>query len=128
MRKNARSRRSGHRDKKCCGLGDGAPWIAGQMEILFGARGSHSIDFYRLRDYLAAAAPVRAPKTPKAWLETQKPRFKSGEVESRHRSLVQKLLERPGAVWKPENAQAILNLRTIRANQQWSSHWKSLQD
>jgi hypothetical protein len=59
------------------GLGDGAPWIAEQMDIQFGAQGSYLIDFYHLCDYLAAAAPS-CSKTPKVWLEEQKARFKSG--------------------------------------------------
>lgn len=162
------------------GLGDGAPWIAEQMEIQFGAQGSYLIDFYHLCDYLAAAAPGCAPQAPQAWLEEQKSRFKSGrnaevlaelkrhlepeseaerhpvrdacryianrpgqfdylsaleakrpigsgEVESAHRYLIQKRLKLPGAWWKPDNAQAILNLRTMRANQQWNSYWRSLQ-
>jgi hypothetical protein len=61
------------------GLGDGAPWIAEQMEVQFGAQGSYLIDFYHLCDYLAAAAPRCAPQTPQAWLEEQKTRFKTGQ-------------------------------------------------
>jgi hypothetical protein len=48
------------------GLGDGAPWIAEQMEIQFGAQGSYLIVFYHLCDYLAAAAPRCAPQTPRS--------------------------------------------------------------
>ena len=160
------------------GLGDGAPWIAEQMEVQFGAQGSYLIDFYHLCDYLAAAAPG-CSKTPKVWLEEQKARFKSGrnaevlaalkpyvepkkqtetpvrnayryisnrpgqfdylsaieahlpigsgEVESAHRYLIQKRLKLPGAWWRAENAQAMLNLRSMRANQRWDSYWKSIQ-
>lgn len=42
------------------GLGDGAPWIARQMEQQFGAQGGYLIDFYPLCDYLAGAAKVCA--------------------------------------------------------------------
>jgi hypothetical protein len=160
------------------GLGDGAPWIAEQMEVQFGAQGSYLIDFYHLCDYLAAAAPCCSPQTPKVWLEEQKTRFKtgqqtdvltalrphiepegqaetpvrnayryisnrpgqfdylsaikahlpigSGEVESAHRYLIQKRLKLPGAWWLTDNAQAMLNLRSMRANQQWDSYWRSL--
>jgi hypothetical protein len=45
------------------GLGDGAPWIAKQMEVQFGAQGSYLIDFYHLCDYLSAAAPRCSPQT-----------------------------------------------------------------
>jgi hypothetical protein len=159
------------------GLGDGAPWIAEQMEVQFGAQGSYLIDFYHLCDYLAAAAPS-CSKTPKVWLEEQKARFKSGrnaealaalkphvepkeqaetpvrdalrylsnrpgqfdylsaieahlpigsgEVESAHRYLIQKRLKLPGAWWRAENAQAMLNLRSMRANQRWHSYWGAI--
>jgi hypothetical protein len=83
------------------GLDDGAPWIAEQMEVQFGAQGSYLIDFYHFID--------------------------SGEVESAHRSLIQKRLKLPGAWWRIDNAQAMLNLRTMRANRQWNSYWRSLQ-
>lgn len=47
----------------------------------------------------------------------------SGEIESGHRHVIQKRLKLAGAWWKPTNAQAMLNLRTARANNQWSHHW-----
>lgn len=47
----------------------------------------------------------------------------SGEVESGHRHVIQKRLKLAGAWWKHTNAQAMLNLRTARANHQWSRHW-----
>jgi len=47
----------------------------------------------------------------------------SGEIESGHRHVIQKRLKIAGAWWKPTNAQALLNLRTARANNQWSQHW-----
>ena len=36
-------------------VGDGAPWIVGQVEEHFGAQGSYLIDFYHVCEYLAAA-------------------------------------------------------------------------
>jgi len=47
----------------------------------------------------------------------------SGEVESAHRYLIQQRLKLPGAWWSPPNAQAMLNLRTLRANHRWTHHW-----
>jgi hypothetical protein len=47
----------------------------------------------------------------------------SGEIESGHRHVIQKRLKLAGAWWKQTNAQAMLNLRTARANNQWSQHW-----
>ena len=47
----------------------------------------------------------------------------SGEIESGHRHVIQKRLKLAGAWWKSTNAQAMLNLRTARANNQWAHHW-----
>lgn len=159
------------------GVGDGAPWIAEQMETQFGAQGAYLIDFYHLCDYLVAAAPVCDPDQPNTWLDAQKARLKSGqlgdvmsaltphvepdsvasecapvracqryitnrpgqfnyagalaanlpigsgEVESAHRYVIQKRLKLPGAWWGISNAQAMLNLRTLRANHLWELYW-----
>lgn len=158
------------------GLGDGAPWIAEQMESRFGAQARYLIDFYHLCDYLAAAASACAPATPDVWLALQKERFKSGrvadvitdlvagiepenhegdspvrachryitnrpgqfdypaaiaanlpigsgEVESAHRSVIQKRLKLPGAWWRLDRAQDLLNLRCLRANSRWNDYW-----
>jgi hypothetical protein len=159
------------------GLGDGAPWIAQQMEQQFGAQGGYLIDFYHLCDYLAGAAKVCARHCPDVWMNLQKERLKagqlsevmealhpfqepdstptadapvrqcygyiarrpgqfkyqeamaanlpigSGEVESAHRYVIQKRLKLPGAWWKEDNAQAMLNLRSARANHRWDHYW-----
>jgi len=47
----------------------------------------------------------------------------SGEVESGHRHVIQRRLKVAGAWWNQINAQAMLNLRTARANRHWSQHW-----
>jgi hypothetical protein len=161
------------------GVGDGAPWIAEQVDIQFGAQGHYLIDFYHLCDYLAAAAPVCAPDQPSDWMTCQKDRLKtgqlnavmaalnphvepdtvasdhapvracyryivnrpgqfkyqealaanlpigSGEVESAHRFVIQKRLKLPGAWWSPNNAQAMLNLRVLRANHCWQRYWNN---
>ena len=39
-------------------VGDGAPWIADQVEDQFGAQGSYLLDFFHVCDYLSAAAKV----------------------------------------------------------------------
>lgn len=159
------------------GPGDGAPWIAEQVECQFGAQGSYLVDFYHLCDYLAAAAKVCGENFPDTWMNLQKERLKtgrlsavmaalspflepdtiasedapvrqcyryianrpgqfnyrealaenlpigSGEVESAHRYVIQKRLKLPGAWWKKDNAQAMLNLRTARANHRWGHYW-----
>lgn len=47
----------------------------------------------------------------------------SGEIESAHRHLIQKRLKLSGAWWKETNAQALITLRTARANQCWETYW-----
>ena len=50
----------------------------------------------------------------------------SGEVESAHRYVIQKRLKLPGAWWKPDNAQIMLNLRVARANGGWHRYWDAI--
>jgi hypothetical protein len=50
----------------------------------------------------------------------------SGEVESGHRTVIQKRLKIAGAWWKEENAEKMLALRTTRANQEWEDYWSRL--
>ena len=57
-------------------VGDGAVWIADQIEKQFGANATYLIDFYHLCEYLSAAATSCAPGNKKAWLEQQKERLK----------------------------------------------------
>lgn len=58
-------------------VGDGALWIAEQVEAQFGAQGRYLVDFYHLSEYLGHAAPVCAPEAPDRWLETQQAQLKS---------------------------------------------------
>ena len=63
------------------GLGDGALWIAEQMERVFGAQGRYLVDFYHVGEYLAAAAKGGAATEPTAWLACQKEQLKTGQVQ-----------------------------------------------
>jgi hypothetical protein len=54
---------------KVHGVGDGAPWIADQMNMVFGLQGSYLIDLYHLCEYLAAAGNTCAPHAKGSWLE-----------------------------------------------------------
>ncbi len=63
-------------DTQVHALGDGAPWIADQVDLRFGAQGAYLVDFYHACDYLAAAAKVCDPD-PSAWLERQKAHLKA---------------------------------------------------
>jgi hypothetical protein len=53
------------------GLGDGASWIAHQMEIQFGAQACYMIDFYHVCEYLTPVA-AQLGEAGKAWMEGQK--------------------------------------------------------
>ncbi len=48
----------------------------------------------------------------------------SGAIESAHRYLVQARLKRPGAWWREDIAQAMMNLRVMRHNQLWEAYWE----
>jgi hypothetical protein len=65
-------------------VGDGAPWIVGQIEDLFGEQGSYLIDFYHVCEYLSAASKTIAPDAAagKAWMEAQKDALKTGRVDA----------------------------------------------
>jgi hypothetical protein len=64
-------------------VGDGAEWIAAQVERQFGANGSYLVDFYHVCDYLSAAAKALGSdqEAASAWLSTQKERLKSQRAE-----------------------------------------------
>ena len=70
-------------------VGDGAPWILGQIEQQFGEQGSYLIDFYHVCEYLAAAAETIAPAAAarKSWMETQKQALKGGRLDAVLRAL-----------------------------------------
>jgi hypothetical protein len=61
-------------------VGDGARWIANQVDLQFGTQGSYLVDFFHLCEYLGAAAPICAPDHPQAWLDLQKDRLKANQV------------------------------------------------
>ena len=63
------------------GVGDGAPWIADQVECVFGAQGQYLIDFYHLCDYLAAASKS-CSANPDEWYKIQKNRFLTGRMKA----------------------------------------------
>ncbi|MBU1052928.1 MAG: hypothetical protein KKC46_03730 [Proteobacteria bacterium] len=68
-------------------VGDGAPWIAEQVERVFGNHGNYLIDFYHLCDYMAAASKKCFPENPDAWLDQQKKRMEEGAVNEVLKSL-----------------------------------------
>jgi hypothetical protein len=50
----------------------------------------------------------------------------SGEVESGHRHVLQKRLKIAGAWWLQGNAETMLQLRTVRANNDWDQYWSGI--
>ena len=50
----------------------------------------------------------------------------SGEIESAHRYVIQQRLKLPGAWWTPDNADSMLALRIIRANEKWDEYWNQI--
>lgn len=63
-------------------VGDGAPWIATQMEARFGAQGTFLVDFFHLCEYLGEASKVCAANDPPTWMEKQKGRLKANRADA----------------------------------------------
>ena len=63
-------------------VGDGAPWIASQVEARFGTQGAYLVDFFHACEYLGAAAPACAANDAEAWLEAQKDRLKANRADA----------------------------------------------
>ena len=63
-------------------VGDGAPWIAEQVEKQLGAQGHYLIDFYHTCQYLGTAASSCAQVHERAtWFEQQKSALKRSQVQ-----------------------------------------------
>ena len=60
-------------------VGDGAPWIAEQVEAQFGAQGRYLVDYYHVCEYLAGAAPSCDPSDSDGWLDRQTQRLKANQ-------------------------------------------------
>lgn len=71
-------------------IGDGAPWIAEQVELAFGARSSYLIDWFHACEYLSAAAPAFAKSGQPGWLDE----MKSHLAEGRPKEVLAALLPR----------------------------------
>ena len=62
-------------------VGDGAPWIANQVEDQFGSQACYLIDFYHVCEYLAQAAAKCGGEEKKQWMEKQKENLKTGLLQ-----------------------------------------------
>ena len=60
-------------------VGDGALWIAHQVEAQFGEQATYLVDFYHVSEYLADASQVCASSDGQAWLKTQQTRLKHNQ-------------------------------------------------
>jgi hypothetical protein len=76
-------------DKAGCGgnslihaVGDGALWIADQVDKQFGSQAKYLIDFYHASEYLAAASHECATIEPVKWLHAQQHLLKCGKYET----------------------------------------------
>jgi Uncharacterised protein family (UPF0236) len=65
-------------------VGDGAPWIVGQVEQRFGVQGAYLIDFYHVCEYLGEAAKAIMPDLAarEAWMDAQEDALKTGRLEN----------------------------------------------
>jgi hypothetical protein len=61
-------------------VGDGAPWIADQVERVFGLQATYLIDFYHLCEYMEAAAERIMPAGKQGWLAEQKQRLRESKL------------------------------------------------
>ncbi len=66
------------------GVGDGAPWIADQIEKKFGAQGSYLVDFFHACDYLSAAGKAinSDEQAQELWMDAQKNRLKTQQANA----------------------------------------------
>ncbi len=63
-------------------IGDGAAWIAEQINDQFGANGTYLIDLYHMCEYLSAAAPSCAKGNEKNWINEQKELLKQNQSQT----------------------------------------------
>ena len=58
------------------GVGDGAQWIAEQVELRFGLQARYLVDLYHVCEYLAPAGERIAGKEKQTWMNQQKQKMK----------------------------------------------------
>jgi hypothetical protein len=71
------------KDTQVHAVGDGAAWIASQVEDQFGDQGSYLVDFYHVCDYLSAAAKaiVTDAQGQSRWMDEQKTKLKTQQAD-----------------------------------------------
>ena len=95
-------------------VGDGAEWIARQVDERFGSQGGYLVDFYHVCDYLSAAATVIHPdaEAANAWFNQQKAVLKAGQAADVIESL-RGCLEADDVSWHPRQYYRPSNLIPI---------------
>lgn len=74
-------RAGGGANSKIHGVGDGAPWIADQVDRVGGEQARYTIDFMHLSGYLSDAAPRCAGNDRATWLAQQKELMLTSKVD-----------------------------------------------
>lgn len=64
-------------------VGDGAQWIADQVDQQFGAQGRYLVDFFHVCEYLSpvAKAVTSTPQERESWMDETKERLKTGRAQ-----------------------------------------------
>lgn len=63
-------------------VGDGAPWIADQVDSVFGTQATYVLDFYHLSSYLSEAGLCCNPDNPRMWLKEMQSLMKSNQANT----------------------------------------------
>lgn len=69
-------------------LGDGAQWIADQIERIFGNNAAYLIDFWHLSQYLAEASQCCAPEEQENWRRMMQNCLKQNQINTVLRALM----------------------------------------
>lgn len=73
-------RAGGGENSKIHGVGDGATWIANQLDRILPGQATYLIDFMHLCEYLEPASKVCCPKDSSGWLDQHKALMKEGKI------------------------------------------------
>jgi len=71
-------------------VGDGAPWIAEQVERIFGTQATYLIDFYHLSEYLSEASEVCSEEK-NVWRKVYQKKMKENKLQDVIKELEKKL-------------------------------------
>ena len=69
------------RETQIHAVGDGAPWLARQVELQFPEQSSYLLDFYHLSEYLGEASHTCAVEEPEQWLRSQQQLLKHNQSQ-----------------------------------------------